>query len=238
MNLPKKISPNPLISSTVEIRFQSSLTEEEVLSRFYSIYHSDFPAVKDGNQRDLKRVDPKQFEFSADYTFQNEEYSISVAKNLIAFENIGSYHLWSNYFEVIKKNLSLLIGSKIVDSFIRVGVRYASFFEGAGKANEILKNALEFRHAGFEESLRLHQVSLKREDVNLYVQIAPFASVQILNSDKTGMLIDIDASTMLGNRLFEEDLLFEKINSLHEEEKILFFGLLNEKFLKSLNPEY
>ena len=52
-----------------------------------------------------------------------------------------------------------------------------------------------------------------------------------------GSLIDIDSFKEYGNNYFLENLESE-INKVHTCEKNMFFSLLTEEFLNSLNPVY
>jgi hypothetical protein len=46
MRLPKEISPNPIVSTTIEVRFLPNLKDENVLNFFYKHFQSTFPDIK------------------------------------------------------------------------------------------------------------------------------------------------------------------------------------------------
>jgi uncharacterized protein (TIGR04255 family) len=240
MRLPNKIDPNPLLTSTVEIRFDSSLNQVAVLKTFYPIFGIKYSNLKEATNmpKELKTSN-SLFDYTPDYVFSDKDYSVSVGRNVISFENVGTYHLWPNYFKMICENLNLLESLSIIKSVQRIGVRYASFFWEKTAESKILKYKIGFGHTGYTESLQLYQTNLKRDNTNLLLQIAPSAIAN--NQSGTphqGFLIDIDASAEGKGNLVIGTKLFEVIDRLHTEEKELFFSILDEDFLKSLNPEY
>jgi uncharacterized protein (TIGR04255 family) len=69
------------------------------------------------------------------------------------------------------------------------------------------------------------------------LQVANKANVLVGEKQKVGSIIDIDTSISD----FSVDIFSmspELVDAAHSEEKQLFFSLLKEDFLESLNPEY
>jgi uncharacterized protein (TIGR04255 family) len=69
------------------------------------------------------------------------------------------------------------------------------------------------------------------------LQIANNATVNRNKKIMTGSVIDIDVS-MSNPKLDILNAISDIITEVHEEEKILFFSLLNTEFLAQLTPEY
>lgn len=242
MALPKEISPNPLITSTVEIRFNSEISDENVLGNFYPIFSANFPKIKDLANRipvELKRERP-EFKYIANYVLQNEKYSLSIGNNVIAFENLGTYQLWENYFPIIKENLELLKKTGLVKGVVRVGIRYASIFENKNNIDEALnfQNAINF-NGYIQENQSLRSVFIK-DNVSLLVQISNNAKLEKIGQAKIeGLYIDIDASSEKDLPTNIDDALYSLIDKLHYEQKsLLFEGIMKKEFLDSLNPKY
>ena len=242
MALPIEITPNPLITSTVEIRFVSEISEEDVLGKFFPIFSNNFPKLKEKSKIpfELKKERP-EFQFSADYIMQNDKYSLSVGNNVIAFENIGTYQLWSNYYPFIKENLELLRKSGFAKKLLRIGIRYASIFENSKNIEELLNfpNIIQFN--GYAQENQFIRSTFKKGDINLLLQVAKNAKLEKLDQNKIieGLYIDIDASS--DNNLPNEigNNLYDLIDSLHnEQKKLLFEGVMKKDFLDSLKPKY
>lgn len=242
MRLPIEINPNPLITSTVEIRFNSEISDENILGCFYPIFSANFPKIKDLSNRipvELKKERP-ELKYIANYVLQNEKYSLSIGNDVIAFENLGTYQLWNNYFPVIKENLELLKKTGLVKGIVRIGIRYASIFENKNDINEVLnfQNSINFNGYN-QENQSLRSLFIK-DNVSLLVQIYNNAKLEKIGQAKIeGLYIDIDASSEKNLPTNINETLFSLIDKLHYEQKsLLFEGIMKKEFLNSLNPKY
>ena len=238
MSLPTEISPNPLINSTVEIRFKSSLSEDEVLSTFFPIFSKNFPKLKDRKIPSGIEQQDNDIKYAASYIFSNEKYSVFVDNNVIAFENVNDYQFWKNYFPVIKEYLTILKQANIVTEIERIGVRYSSLFENKQSFSEILTINIKFPYPDYTESNYHFRTELRKDNILLLLQLSQNATIVQNSIVKTGIFIDIDASATYDLPLSINQDLFNLIEKLHHEEKQLFFSLINSDFLATLKPKY
>lgn len=241
MNLPISINPNPLISSTIEIRFSARLNNEEVLPLFYPLLINSLSNFKEGNfQRETKKDKNKNIEFVRGYVFSNEDFQLSIGKNFIAFQNIPEYKLWSNYFPFVKRHIELISKLDIVESIERVGVRYVSILDGVNNSKDAINTRFDIGGIGDYETIRKNfGISLiKNNNVSIQVNITEGASYTSKDKTIKGLYVDIDASQHedLPNSLNAK--LIQIIEKLHYEEKFIFFNLLREDYLNKQNPIY
>lgn len=243
MTLPRKLSPNPLITSTVEIRFSSTIIEEDVLNVFYPAFSKEFPKIKEGARIPKEIKNKAEFKHLADYILVNDDYSLSIGANSVSFENIGTYHLWENYSQMINSNLSILADLKISKEITRIGVRYASIFEKKDSITEYLKVNFGLSFNDYHQDIQSLRTEFKRGDIKLLVQIAKNAKYEKVDASENisieGLYIDIDASsdTKLPTNFGEE--VFKIIEELHREQKsLLFEHIMKPEFLASLNPQF
>ena len=61
MQLPKSISPNPLFTSTIEIRFSTSLNRMELLQKMSSVFSNNFPILEEGRIPQELKEQEEQF---------------------------------------------------------------------------------------------------------------------------------------------------------------------------------
>lgn len=232
-----EIRPDPIITSTVEIRFASNINDEDVLSTFYGIFGKNYPKVTDkGVPKQLKAVAP-EFRNQADYILSNSDYSISVGKNVIAFENVGGYKLWKNYYEIITENLKVFDSLKRVSSINRIGVRYASIFD-AQKVEDVLNLNFSINHDNYLQTGDIFRTLLAKDNIQLHLQVIQKVQASKGNEKKEGLYIDIDASQEVNlPDKFDTDL-YKIIDKLHMEEKKLFEFLIKNEFLNKLEVKY
>jgi len=236
--LPKEISPNPLLSSVVEIRFLSNIKNEELLKLIFPLLSNNFPLIKYSDvPQSLKNVETR-LKYNPDYVFSNSDYSVSIGTNVISFENLGTYHLWSNYFPLIKGVILDISKIGLVQKIERLGVRYISLFDSANKIKDITSLDFKLDYENDEQLKDFFQTELNKGQIKLVLKIAQSGNVIKGNETYNGLFIDIDVSQVQKlPEKFDESLL-NQIDRLHTEEKKFFYSLLKEEFVQTLNPKY
>jgi uncharacterized protein (TIGR04255 family) len=231
-NLPNKVSPNPLLNSIVEIRFESNLQSDQLLNFYLNHFREDFPEILD------HKLEPSGKPHRAKYHFFNEKFSILLGCDVIAFENRGDYMFWANYFPLIKDNLLKLNKACEISKIDRVGIRYISFFENEVVSQDSLLVDNSFSFDGYERPDHFFRAAYSKEGVTILVQIPRNVVVEENERKRTGILIDIDVSKEqnIPQQIGQE--FFDLIDFLHVEEKAMFFSLLSDTFLETLKPEY
>ena len=76
----------------------------------------------------------------------------------------------------------------------------------------------------------------KTEYSTLYLQISANAKLIKNGVVRTGLYIDIDSST--NKRLMPNKEIYTTLDILHRDQKELFFSLLKDDFVETLNPKY
>lgn len=232
---PTKITPNPLVSSTIEIRFKTEIEHSSIFKLFYGKLSDALPEFESTTlPRDIRIKNP-ELKFYPDYVFSNDDYSVSFNENFISFENITEYKLWENYSLSFKDILSLILESKVIDSIDRIGIRYQSKFS-VENFTTILKETPSMKIDELEENFVSYTTKILSENFDLLVQLKKDITESTFNSEETkGHLIDIDVSI---SKDIEYTDIVNCIESAHSLLKRTFFGLLKDDFIKTLNPEY
>lgn len=236
MPLPKEITPNPLIGSTVEIRINSDIDKKKLLSTVFTQFQNDLPTLTHSSiPEQIKALDPK-LHFTPDYVLSNDNYSLSFSTRVISFENTSDYTLWANYYPFIINSLKRFYSLGIIKSIDRIGVRYASIFENTPSISEVLKETPIIHFENYKPRFGLFNCDLSNDRINMHLQIAGNAAVTKNNKIRTGCLIDIDAFIM--KKIEPDENVFTIIEELHQEEKELFWELLSDSFKEKLNVKY
>ena len=177
LRLPKKISPDPLLSSTVELRFTSDLSSEETLTLLRPKYIDEFPKLSERGIATQKSNRP-ELEYIAEYILSGKDYHIFLDKNVIAFENIGEYHLWDSYYDMIKEKLKILADTIPIKSIQRVGLRYVSFFPTTDKFSKVLKFNFNVPIEGYKLENELFRTLLCRDNSKLLLNLAKNVQIE------------------------------------------------------------
>ena len=236
MQLPKSISPNPLFISTIEIRFSSNITKSELLQKMILTFADEFSDLEQSKiPEDLKQQE-NQFKYSADYILSNNDYHLSFATNSISFEHNSEYKYWDTYFDFIKKSLDKIFNLKFIDKIERCGVRYGSMLDGLVDPAIALIDIPKLEINGMQSEFGGFKSTFSTQMSNLYLQITPNSKIVKQGEERRGLYIDIDSS--LSKELEPNQEIFSIIDTLHKDQKQLFFGLLKEEYIKTLNPQY
>jgi uncharacterized protein (TIGR04255 family) len=236
MNLPVQISPNPIITSSVEIRFEQSKGSAELLPIMFSKFSQLLPTIKLNEiPKEIRSQDPA-LRFSPDYILSNNNFSLAFSEKSIIFENVGEYKLWHNYFNFISAQLIQIMDLGLFSEVNRIGLRYTSLLENVYSIKNSLNIPSTIGISGYEDEFASFSTQAIKQDCNLLLQVFNNAKVTKQNVVKSGMIVDIDASMMRILPLNESIL--DTIDLLHTLEKELFYALINERVLKLLNPTY
>lgn len=234
MNLPKKISPCPIIDALLEIRFIPNINQNAVFGLIYNALQKDFPKVDNlpvlQIPESIRNIDPN-LKFKPHYKIANEEFVVQIGPDVLSISSFPNYTGWTKFSTIISDVLNRIESTEVIKSVSRVGIRYINFFDD----NVFDKINLNVH---INNSLIEYRSTVVKTEI---VQNNYISTLQIANSvsiaEKVGSVIDIDTSLILMLDDFfknKEDI----INKGHQFEKELFFSLLNDDFLKSLNPEY
>lgn len=249
MQLPKKISPDNIKESVVEVKYLSNLPFEILLGMFFNALDDTYkytnrppqaPAALQGNignpGQELKiRIGNASL-------FYNDKISIQLSPNTFVFTCLERYIGWEVYEPEIKKALEMLNKTGHITKWIRVGIRYISEYRGKD-----LKDCIKFDFSfGLPEVIS--ETTAFRSEF-LYkgskVILNLNNKVPVINQNLSTKQVEISQSSIVDIDIISDNLQLENLSDLlkvihdnHDKEKEVYFGMLREDFFKSLNPEY
>ncbi len=234
MKLPKAIEPCPIVDALFEIRFIPKTHPNAVFGMVYNVLQEDFPEVKNLPILQLpeavRTTDPN-LKFKPHYRISNQNFVTQIGPDVLTISSFPTYVGWDNFSIQIFKILDKIQEIGIIDSVIRIGIRYINFFIEDIFQNINLK--ISFRDNDIEYKNTIVRTELEEGNFKSSLQVANNANYE----NKSGSIIDIDTSTEsnLDNFFKEKEVI---INKGHAIEKELFFSLLKDDFLQTLNPTY
>lgn len=239
--MPLRLEKCPLVDALIEIRFESSIIGSAIFGIIYNLIRNDYkgpvtnlPILQVPEQ--IRKNDPN-LKFKPLYRIEAEKYIIQIGDDVLCISSKIPYTGWGEFssrtIELIKK----ISGENIINRVLRIGHRYVNFFEG-----DIMDKLTISKPtiSGYQTNNILVRTEIRDcDDFIDTVQITNSAMYKSpFNTDTLlGSLIDIDSFKEYGNNYFLENLESE-INKVHTCEKNMFFSLLTEEFLNSLNPVY
>lgn len=233
--LPLSVNPCPIVDALFEIRFQTDLLAEAVFGMIYSEFREEFgdpvrlpilqlPEAVRSNDPNLK--------FKPHYRLSKGNLVIQIGPEVVSVSSYPSYAGWSDFSKEIFRIIEKLNKISVVKKVHRIGLRYINFFE----MNDI------FRKVKLAVTLDGKNIELINTHIRTEIEMNGFRStIQVGNNvvlnDKRGSIIDIDTF-----KETELDSFFVNIMEIldlgHATEKKIFFEMLNQDFLQTLNPKY
>ena len=238
MSIPKKITPCPIIDSTIELRFQTSVEPGAVFGIVYSAFRNEYPTVEKmpilNVPEQIRLVDPNLV-YQPWYRLRNGGFVLAIGPRRVGLGKAGEYLGWPIFSNRLYRLVETLHGLGIVDHVERVGLRYINFFDFDIFAR--IKLAVSINDKSITSNETLVRVVIPGRRYKSQMHVTNKASVTVEGKETAGSIIDIDT-------YLETDLkdFFQNPTSIieegHNEEKEVFFSLPKDDFLQTLNPEY
>lgn len=249
MQLPKRIYPDNIREAVIEIKYISALPFEVLVGIFFNAFDNSFtytnrpinqPAINPGIQAHLG--EEITIKLGTSNLFYNEKISIQVSPNTFVFNCLNQYIGWTDYKPEIEKALKLLMATNHIQQCTRVGLRYISQYSETDLKDSIKFNFtfglpdIQSETSAFRSEFPYHGTKVilnLNNNVPFIKQQLSTKQVELIQTS----IIDID---VIADKLQIKSLekLMDVIEDNHTKEKEIFFGMLNEDYLKSLNPQY
>ncbi len=239
MRLPKKLSPHLLLETFVEVHFETHLPAEVAFGSFYQALTQRYTYVP-GQAQTLavpNAHESLQLRTQRESMFLGEETVLRIRDGHISFNSVdGQYLGWERYSQVIQWVLTQLYGTGQIKHFTQVGVRYINGLPWRPFNEQLRVQLLSL--PGQPEPERTHiQTSLRAPD-GLLVNLTVTDQQPVFNQRERQTLFDVDVVWQTHTPTTGLATLIKQLEHVHLREKEVFFGLLNEDFLATLDPEY
>lgn len=238
MAYPKKLRKEPIIDTVCDIQFSSSHPESalpvlianklEIVESLKSLPISQIPEAMRKNDPNLKKA--PLFEANL------EGFSIRLGGGSVVIACTMPYVGWSVYKEIIEQVIESIDEVGLVSSYERIGYRTVNFFHKLdlfGNLRLHIDNPIEMVSHSRQYSQVVGESDLKSQfvvlnDASLFKQ----GTTQV---ESTGSILDVDS--FWNGEGTDVDVL-ATVGRCHDMGKKIFFDLLSEDFLVSLEPEY
>lgn len=238
MKIPKKITPCPIIETLFEVRFESALPGDAIFGIIYNAFKNEFPNIEKLpilQLPDAIRSRDPQFTYAPHYRISFENYIFQVGPKVFSLANVNIYAGWETFYEKIKNVFEKIYSLNIIKDIHRLGLRYINFFPAV---NIFEKSDLKIL---LKDNIFVNEVNLLINlPTNGFVNTLRMVSDTEIEISKkqNGSVIDIDTSLVSSKKMDSFTDMAQIIKDAHTEEKKLFFSLLKDEYVKTLNPEY
>ena len=246
---PKSIEPTPIISASIEIRFDVNCPLDAVFGIVFNELRKEYTEYE---QLPITTI-PEQIRIQDGLIDQphyrlyekNSSLSILMGPKIFVFlytkeslDGSEDYPGWTNSLSIeLKKLYSILFSLNIISKVNRLGIRCNDFFETINIFDYTEYNILNRNHDRKDlEKTQIVQTIEKNGFVNNVV-VSNNSNFISKGSIIKGSMIDIDSFTTDIKEDFSQN--YEKyLNDCHEINKEFFYEMLRKDFVDSLNSTY
>jgi uncharacterized protein (TIGR04255 family) len=241
MNLPKRINPCPIIDSVVELRFESEFPTDAIFGIIFAAVKNEyakFQRLPVSEVPELIRNQDTNLRYAPFFQAASALFVLRVGPRVISLSNVSEYVGWDNFFLKLKDIIEKVKQTEVVSKFTRIGIRYIDFFE-----SDIFNNVnldipdIKVNQKSLPSKQRVYRALVENGKFLTNIQIANNTSVTVKAALKIGSLLDSDTFYESPSG-FGFAGLIELIDECHTREKEIFFSLLKQEFIRTLQPEY
>jgi len=234
--LPVKIEPERLKDTIVELRYHSQVAYEYRLGLCHKVLTDHGFSVFIPSSPNPAETNPAHFflAVSPKHIFQNDVIRVYYEEGKVVINSNGQYRGWKRYSESVLILADLLRRENLLGEIYWVGLRYISEFSEVQ-----IFDQLTWQFNFPVDNSQTINTSFRTE----WIDDSDHIVVNLLNNGQRGgtsfSLMDVDVNHNCLDKPIElPEQLADVLNRIHEKEKLVFFGLMNEEFLQSLNPTY
>jgi len=236
-NLPKRINPCPIAEAIIELKFNSKLPKGAIFGILYNAVRDTFNVVEKLPTSMLPveviENDPN-FQFKPLYKITDGKYTAQIGNDVISFHSPNTYVGWTEFSKNILIFFKKIELSAVVNEPINFVLRYLNFFE-TDIYPKINLN-INLLNEDYKSSNLVLRTEILKDNFVEILQIANSVTINNQQGNRHGSLLDITCALNKPDNFFNN--LEQIISKSHDLEKELFFGLLKDEFLITLNPEY
>jgi len=247
MKFPIKITPDSIRDSIIEIKYSSRLPFEvmigyifNALDETYKYTNRPAPFTKD-EQEAFQRAS-LEFQVGPQSIFFTDTIKLDLRPNSLIFNCLDKYKGWTVYKAEIINTLRQISTIKEIEKYTRVGLRYVSEYPETDIAScTKFKFSFGIPSISSDTYAFRSEFSVDQYRVILALQHKAQMIMGIMNDGaaetKPISIIDIDVIAK-NLSIHTVDELFVFLDKMHAKEKEIFFSLIDENYLKKLNPVY
>lgn len=245
--MPTKLQIEPLVDALFEIQFVSSAPAAQVLPGFlFSKLEGEIEvkSLSPAFPPEVIAVNPA-FKYQPTTSLIWNRFHLRFSEQSIQVVSPMPYPGWSDFLEVIDKVFDLLVESGIVKKFTRYSLKCVDFIQAESHDERLKTIAMELivgREHLHPSHFQVHVEIPSNIASNLITVACPARAQNVETSvESSGILITTD-SIVNGDKLPEQQTIQhnfrELVDTLHKENKFMFFNSLSEKGIQSLGPSY
>ena len=241
--IPVKLNKDTIVEALFEIRFNSSKGSIADLlpGLLFGSIANEFPTIEKlpiTNLPSLVILSEPNLRYSPQHRLIGEKYSLLIGEHVFAISCPKPYVGWSEFYPAIIKLTGLLEKTNLISEVERFSIRYVNLIPSkeAESSPEKLRTNLTLGSYNLGEKVTQLRTEIIERDFLNVIQVASNTTIELVTGEKLqGCLLDIDTIRLGKFADFWKELPV-LLQSAHDVEKMIFFGVLTDKTINELEP--
>jgi uncharacterized protein (TIGR04255 family) len=245
--IPTKLNKEPLEEAIWSVRFRTNT--DLFVTLFPGILYLQFPNMfnKANNYFQPDMPDGvfnqiEQLNFLPSVSMQGDNKTILIGRRFLALSYRKPYPGWNNFSSDINKLAGILKQTKMIDNLDYYSIKYIDFLDISSVVSGLSSLNIKLEMCGDSLDRSENRIVTVKETGEFKHIIQIFSPAMIdqpeLNRTRKGILIDIESSKNLSFKEDSWNLIESTLDEAHMQSKEIFFKLLSDKTLKTLEPVY
>ncbi len=244
MRIPRKIDDR-LTDAIVNIQFNPGVPADAVVGYFHNLAGNLYDVTSGNNTPVFPPFNAPGFLIEQQGFFAIDSKSgirVDVSAKQINFNITAGYRGWDLYSGLIGQTLEPLFAQKVIRKVNRLGLRYVSDFKQV-RVFEQINATMQIQ--AFNPELAKTQFRTEFQTDSGSYAIVSLSNAYPTFVEQTGQpdggissRVDIDIIRGYDSQeAISFDQLITQVHQAHDEQKQLFFSLLKDEFVQTLNPQ-
>ncbi len=237
--LPSRIEPCPILEAAFELRFTTREAWLVLPGLVKGLLEGRYPEQVvlplDEMPEGVRKMIPGSV-FLPHCQFRSDAFWINLGPQMIGLcIQPGKYPGWAAVESELKWLLSKILSAGFMEEGERLGVRYGDFF-----TTDIFQHidlSISVNGHAIDDAERQFTSVFKQDRMSIRIMLANSVVMGTADGPQQGSVLDTDIS--FGALDFDLDhTVMDRFAEAHAAAKKIFFGLIKNAFLKTLNPQY
>jgi uncharacterized protein (TIGR04255 family) len=159
-------------------------------------------------------------------------YLVQLGVGVLSISSDG-YNGWKEFYQESEFIFKSFFKLKLISKVNRIGLRYVNFFDF--NIFDKLTITLKSKHQSIHEQNSELKTSCLYNSYSNNIRVSNNTKLTINQDELVGSIIDMDTVNTGSSEI--NDFLNE-VNKMHNTEKKVFFSLLDDKYIETLNPKW
>ena len=240
MQIPISINKCPVAESILEIRYSSDLPSDAIFGVVYAkiknIFTNSPTTLPIMQVPETVRTQDQNLKYQPHYSFQKNNFNFNIGPKSLIFTCKQPYSGWNKWSVFIYSILDEIMALSLISKIERIGLRYINVFNS--NIFDVMDVNLTLSNKSICNDPTHIRTQIQDGEIAKIIQVGNGAKINVNGQDVIGSVVDIDCVFDNSVKTILTGQYKNLIEMAHQKEREQFFSLLQDDFIKSLEPTF